>query len=195
LWALAALALVGCNRTSRAEAGAPLLELRDARGELRLSVHRAGEGFRWVDAGEGEGALAQAAGGGLRGPDPHHGVLELQPLSEGGLELRAPHGRLLELRRVDGVLRLGDGKGIPIARVRIEAAEALAHDAGGQVVARARREGGRIVVVDRASAVSAFVRGDVSVERAALVALPVFTAGERAALLVAASWPPPPPAP
>jgi hypothetical protein len=91
----------------------------------------------------------------------------------------------LRLTREPSGWRLGDGAGIPIARTHIVAEESLVHDAGGLVVLRARRSGGRIVVTDREGAAVGFVVGDAPPEIAALVWLPTLSAAERALLLTA----------
>jgi hypothetical protein len=180
---------LACNRLGReaAETVEPRIELRDGQGELRLAVYATGDGFRWIDRVDRAEARLVASGGALRGLDPQRGPLELLPAPDEGFDVRGPTGMLLKLRRIDGFLRLGDGAGIPLARVASTDEEAVVRDAGGTVIARARRGGGRISLVDREGATIGFVLGDVSLERAALVVLPTLSAGERALLLLGAS--------
>jgi hypothetical protein len=182
---LAALALLACNRARREgeDQRASLVELRNAQGVLELAIQRTSDGFRWVDAKEGEGRMV-ASGGLLRGVDTKRGPFETQPGAEGALDVRGPAGVQLTLKQVDGLLRLGDGNGIPLARVRSQPDEATAYDAGGMLVARARRAGGRIAIANRDGATTAFVVGDVPLVRAALAVLPALTASERAVLLL-----------
>jgi hypothetical protein len=183
---LAALALLACNRAGREgeEHRASVVELRNAQGALELAIQRTSDGFRWVDAKEGEGRMV-ASGGVLRGVDGKRGPFETQTGSAGALDVRGPGGFLLRLKEVDGLLRLGDGNGIPLARVSSQPDEASAYDAGGMMVARARRAGGRIAIANRDGATTAFVVGEVPLERAALAVLPALTASERAVLLLA----------
>jgi hypothetical protein len=183
--ALAVLAGAACNRVEREGGAGPRadVELRDAQGGVRLGLYRTREGYRWQDAQQGEGRFA-AAEGAWSGHDAQRGPLTVRAPSPGALEVRGSGGVLLDLRRVDGLLRLGDGAGIPIARVRDDRGEALAHDAGGMLVARARKSGGRIVIADRDGATLGFIVGEVPLERAALASLPTLSAGERAALLL-----------
>jgi hypothetical protein len=186
---LALLALAACNRSGAEDGRPPIIEVRDAAGDLRLAVFRGAGGpasYRWVEVREGEGRLAGAAAE-LRGPDPRHGTLAMVTRPDGSLELQGARGRLLDLRRVDGWLRLGDASGIPLARQGpASGEEALVHGPGGQVLVRARRAGGRIVVSDGGGAITAFVTGEVALDRAALALVPALTAGERVVLLLRA---------
>jgi hypothetical protein len=181
--ALGALAFLACNRVAGDDGKPALIELRDAAGEVQLAVYRTSEGYRWVDAKAGAGRIS-GAGRALRASDSQHGLLDAVTGADGSLEVQGPGGKLLDLRRVDGLLRLGDGKGIPMARVGGRADEVVAHGPGGQVAARASRAGGRVVVAD-ATGTAAFITGDVALERAALVVIPALTAAERVLLLLA----------
>ena len=91
-------------------------------------------------------------------------------------ELRARGGRVRGFKRVDGLLRVGDAKNFPVARVRREGdggpGEALLYDAGGVLSARATVSGGRIAVTNREGRVLAFVVGLDDPERAVLLFLP-----------------------
>jgi hypothetical protein len=183
LLATVAVALA-CNRvTGQAESDAPLVELRDRQGERRLSLWKTPQGFRWQDTSEGSGRIRIEPGGGLQAQDSPGGAVGLGPDPSGSLQLRRLDGGLLRLSRDGGLLRVGDGAGIPVARVRVEKDEALVHDAGGVVILRARPEGGRIVVTDREGGAVAFVVGQTTPERAALVSLSSLSALERALLL------------
>jgi hypothetical protein len=184
--AVGALALLACNRVAGEDGkdGKPaLIELRDAAGALRLAVYRTTDGYRWVDAKEGSGRISGAVSA-LRASDPQLGLLDAVAGADGSLEVHGPGGKRLDLRRVDGLLRLGDGKGIPMARVAGGADGVVAHGPGGEVASRASRAGGRVVVAG-AAGTAAFISGDVTLERAALVVLPALTAAERVLLLLA----------
>jgi hypothetical protein len=183
LLATVALALA-CNRVTGQEGSdPPLIELRDARGERRLTLWKTTQGFRWHDAREGSGRIQAEPGGRLQAQDSPAGPVGLGPDPGGAVQLRRLDGGLLRLSRDGALLRVGDGAGIPLARVRLENEEALVHDAGGVVILRARREGGRIVVTDREGGAVAFVVGQTTPERAALVSLSSLSALERALLL------------
>ncbi len=186
LFVVVAALAPACNHVSGDDVATPArIELRDVRGQPRQSLYpTADDGFRWLDAREGTGRILRQPGG-RRAQDGAGTVLESAGVAAGSLELRRPDGKSLRLSREPTGFRLGDGAGIPIARTRIDAAETLVHDAGGLVVLRARREGGRIVVTDREGAAVGFVVGDALPEIAALVWLPALGAAERALLLTA----------
>ncbi len=184
---LVAAAGAACNRVGGEEgleARTPLVELRDETGQRRLAVWKVDDGFRWLDRQEGSGRIQVGPAERLLAHDPERGPVEVSPPGPGGRQLRRADGTALRLSREGTLLRLGDGAGIPLARARVEAEEALVHDAGGVVVLRARRAGGRIVVTDREGRAAAFVVGQASPEYAALAALPGMRAVERALLLV-----------
>jgi hypothetical protein len=179
----------GCNRPGSDEQRVrPRIELRDERGQPRQVLYESGAGrFRWQDVREGSGQVLRE-GEGRRAQDSSGIVLERVVAASAARELRRPDGTALRLHREGGFLRLGDGAGIPIARARIEKDEALVRDAGGQVLLRARRAGGRIVVTDREGAAVGFVVGEAPSEVAALVWLPSLSAAERALLLTGDSY-------
>jgi hypothetical protein len=180
---LAALAIPGaaCNRLPGGE-GAPLVELRDPRGQRVFALWKTGEGLRWNDSREGGGLLRATAAGGFRGDDPRRGPVEASTAG-GGLQIRYADGKALRLTREGDLLRLGDAAGIPIARARVEAEEAVLRDAGGIVILRARRAGGRIVVTEREGAIVVFLLGQTALAQAAFAALSSLSAVERALLL------------
>ncbi len=185
---LVAAVSAGCTRRGgeAGTSGAPVVEIRDADGQPTLSVRRIDGGLRWLDlAGHTQGDLFAKDGrivttrGGQEGE-----ALTADKEAVDALAIRRPGGHRLLLARVGGALRLGDGAGIPVARIRAEGDNgAVAYDAGGLIVASARSAGGRIVLSDSAGHTTGFVTGSASVERAALIMLGMLLPAERAILL------------
>jgi len=184
---------LACNRVPAGpepEKPQRLLELRDAQGQPTFTLERVGEGFRYVEPGGSAGRIIPTAGG-FRGDDPARGPLDARRLDGGGVEIRGRQGMLLRLTREGPSWRLGDGAGIPLARVRLDerAGEALGHDPGGMVIIRVKAGGGRLVVSGRDGGTRALITGkldQLSLTKAALGALPSLGSAERALLLVAA---------
>jgi hypothetical protein len=184
---------LACNRVPAAsEQDKPqtLVELRDAQGQPTFTLERVGESFRYVEPDGGSGRVIPTAGG-FRGEDAARGPLQARRLEGGGVEIRGREGMLLRLTREGGSWRLGDGAGIPLARVRLDerAGEAVGHDPGGMVIIRVKAGGGRLVVSDRDGGTRALITGkldQLSLTKAALGALPSLGGAERALLLVAA---------
>lgn len=173
---LALFVLAACARASQPPE--PVAELHDGAGVTTFALLRSDEGLKWRDTRTSvEGRPSEVA-----------------VAQSGALELLAERGRV-SLRRVDGVLRVGDERGVPLGRVRTEGEAALLFDAGGTLLVRAQRAGGRVAVSSREGALVGFVTGSLdpatALERAVLCYLPGLGPAEKAALVGAppASWP------
>ena len=109
-----------------------------------------------------------------------------------GLRIEVASKTRLRFSRVDGRLRVADGEGFPIARLRIDGRQSLLHDAAGILRTQSRDEGGRVVVTDRDGKALGFVIGLDDPSRAPLLFVPGLSEGERALLLAPGStWPAP----
>lgn len=165
------------------------VEVRGKDGRVLLSLQAnairghwvAARSEGWFDIGQ-DGRVTLSAGG--------HGQLGLR--AEGGGLVVGEDGGATRLRvtRVDAHVRVGDGQGLPLGRIRRDGEGAVLHDAGGMLTARAAPEGGRTVVSDRDGRVLGYVVGVEDPERSICLFLPKLGDAERALVAVGdAAWP------
>lgn len=185
---VAAVFMGACReRPKVAPADKVLVELRGADGRLRVQVSRNGDNFgderlSWYAGPELGGSLQRLPGkaGTLSVDDTH---LSFRRADNGDLAMTSnAHLRLTVDRRGD-TLRVGDGDGFPVARIREEAFVARMHGPGGDLQASAKLEGDRIGVADRDGKSLGFVSGTTNPEQALLAFVPGLSAIEQALVL------------
>lgn len=191
------LGLLGCATTlgvgsckarpKLAAADQVLVELRGPDGHLRVQVARSGDNFgderlAWYAGSDQGGTLQRLPGkAGTVSVDDTH--LTLRRADNGDLAMTSnAHLRLTIDRRGD-TLRVGNGEGFPLARLRQEGDVARMHGPGGELQASAKLEGSRIVVADRDGKSLGFITGTSNPEQALLAFLPSLSPIDQAMLL------------
>lgn len=184
-----ALALAACrSKPQPLPAEKVLVEWRGSNGQLLLQLGHSGDNFGderlgWYAGPEHGGTLQRLPGqAGSASVDNAH--LTVRRAHNGDLALTSNAQLRLAVDRRGDVLRVGNGEGFPVARVRTEGAVARMHGPGGELQASATHEGGRIVVVDRENKPLGFFTGALVPEQALLVFLPGLSQVEQALLLV-----------
>lgn len=185
---VAVLALGACKeRPKLAPADKVLVELRGPDGHVRLQVSHHGDNFgderlAWYAGPEQGGNLQRLPGkaGTLSVDDTH---LTLRRADNGDLAMTSNAHLRLSIDRRGDTLRVGNGEGFPMARIRQEADIARMHGPGGELQASAKMEGGRVGVADRDGKSLGFVNGTTNPEQALMAYLPGLSPIEQALLL------------
>lgn len=182
-------ALAACRSKPRLlPADKILAELRGGDGHLLLQVGPSGDNFGderlgWYGGPEQGGTLQRLPGqAGSVSVDNTH--LTLRRADNGDLAMTSNAQLRLTVDRRGDTLRVGNGEGFPLARIRLEGDVARMHGPGGELQASAKQEGGRIVVMDRENKPLGYLTGSLGPEQALLAFLPNLAPVEQALLLV-----------
>lgn len=174
----------GCRERTCAGADAPVLEVRDRGGAVEISLRMLGDGLAVCDARDRRVGAVSGNKAGLALADASGAeTLRLAPGPDPGdtLATRPGGSPPLRLHDEDGLLRVLDPQGVPLAQLGADpqSRRALAYDPAGNPLAYAERAEDRRVVRGRDGAVQHYVLGARSDRAAAAMALPMFPPAER----------------